>query len=237
MRIGSKLMARMGTRWLVACSVAFLVGEAPCARASPGEPAAAPPGGRPSLTGTWQLNGALSDDAEAKLREAMRKNAPIERGGPAASGGGRPTGSGGGRGGGGRRGGAGASAGGSEATAIASGEEAITMSEFLTRPERLQITETAGAIALLGATGGTAHIDPSGRWMRGPDGRQFRARWKDDALVTEVRSDGGPRSTTTYRLLAEKRQLEVISRLDLAAGGSVLVRRVYDAAETEGHSA
>jgi hypothetical protein len=236
MRMGSKVMARAGTRWLVAWSVAFLVGEAPCARASPVDPAVAPPGGRPSLAGTWQLNGALSDDADAKLSEAMRKNAPIERGGPGASGGGRPTGSGGGRGGGGRRGGAGASTGGG-AMAIASGEEAITISEFLTTPARLQITETAGALALVGATGGAAPIDPSGRWMRGPDGRQFRARWKDGSLVTEVRSDGGPRSTTTYRLLAERRQLEVISRLDLAAGGSVLVRRVYDAAETEGHIA
>jgi hypothetical protein len=234
MRMGSKVMATTGTRWLVACSVAFLAGEAPCARASPVDP----PVGRPSFAGTWQLNGALSDDADAKLSEAMRKNAPIERGDPAASGGGRPTGSGGGRGAGGRRGGAGASAGGREgATAIASGEEAITISEFLTAPVRMQITETAGALALLGATGGVAHIDPSGRWTRGPDGRQFRARWKDDALVTEVRSDGGPKSTTTYRLLAEKRQLEVISRLDLAAGGSVLVRRVYDTAETAGHIA
>jgi hypothetical protein len=232
----SKVRATMGTRWLVACAVAFLAGASPIARASSGDTAVAPPVGRPSLAGTWQLNGALSDDAEAKLREAMRKNAPIERGDPAAAGGGRPTGSGGGAGG--RRGGTAAGGGGREgATAIASGEEAITISEFLTAPERLQITETAGALALLGATGGVAHIDPSGRWTREPDGRQFRARWKDGALITEVRSDGGPKSTTTYRLLAEKRQLEVISRLDLAAGGSVLVRRVYDTAETEGHIA
>lgn len=153
MGMESKVRATMATRWLVACAVAFLAGEAPCARASPVDPAVAPP----------------------------------------------------------------------------------TISEFLTAPERLQITETAGALALLGATGGVAHIDPSGRWTRGQDGRQFRARWKDAALITEVRSDGGPKSTTTYRLLAEKRQLEVLSRLDLAAGGSVLVRRVYDTAETEGH--
>ncbi len=237
MRMESSVTAKMGARWLVVCWVAFLVGEGPLARAAPLDAAVASPGGRPRFAGTWQLNGALSDDAEAKLREAMR-HAPIERDAPASPGGARPAGSGGGRGAGGGRGGAAAGGGRREGgTATASGEEAITISEFLTAPERLQITETAGEIALAGGTGGVAHIDPTGRWMKGQDGRQFRARLKDGALVTEVRSDSGPRSTTTYRLLAEKRQLEVISRLELTGGGSVVVRRVYDAAETAGHVA
>lgn len=238
MRMESKVMATMGARWLVVCSVAFLGGEGPFARAAPVDTAVVPPGGRPSFAGTWLLNGSLSDDAGAKLREAMRRHAPIERGEPAAPEGGRPAGSGGGRGAGGGRGGAAASGGRRDGgSATAAGEEAITISEFLATPERLEITETAGEIALGGGTGGVAHIDPNGRWMRGQDGRQFRARRKDGALITEVRSDSGPRSTTTYRLLAETRQLEVIARLDLAAGGSVVVRRVYDAARTEGRGA
>ncbi len=201
-------------RWVILWSAGCLAGEAPLVHAAPAE--------RPNLVGHWQLNHALSDDAGAKLREAMRRSDGVEKDEPG-------TNPGGGRGG--RRGG-GSGDGSRGGSAVGSGEEALTLSEFVTAPERLEISEAAGEIALRGPTATVAWLDPSGKWTRGVDGRQVRAEWKDNGLVTEVRCSSGPRTKTTYRLLAEKRQLEVSSRLELALGGSVVVRRVYDAVTT-----
>jgi hypothetical protein len=211
----SKVKSMMTMKpWLILWSAGGLVGGVPFAHAGPAE--------RPSLVGRWQLNHSLSDDAGAKLREVMGRNDTIENDEPRTPGARR----------GGRRGG-GAAGGGRDGSALASGEEAITLSEFVTAPERLEISEAAGEIALGGATAVVARLDPSGKWIRGQDGRQVRAEWKRSALVTEVRCTSGPTTKTTYRLRADKRQLEVSSRLDLAPGGSVVVRRVYDAVNRE----
>lgn len=198
-------------RWLVLWSAGCLAGEVLFAQATPAE--------RPSLVGRWQLNHSQSDDAAAKLREVLRRSETTE-----SDEAGTPPG-GGGRGG--RRGGGGASRS-PGASAMGSGEEALTLSEFVTVPERLEISAAAGGISLLGPTATAAWLDPNGKWIRGQDGRQVRAEWKDDGLVTEVRCSSGPKTKTTYRLLPGRRQLEVLSRLELALGGSVMVRRVYD---------
>ncbi len=197
-------------RWLILWSAGCLTGGAQLVHAAPAE--------RPSLLGRWQLNHSLSEDAGAKLREAMRRSDPTENDEPRTTPGG----------GGGRRG-SGAAGGSPGGSALGSGEEALTLSEFVTAPERLEISEAAGEIALLGTTATAVWLDLSGKWIRGQDGRQVRAEWKGSALVTEVRCTSGPRTKTTYRLLADTRQLEVSSRLELALGGSVVVRRVYDA--------
>jgi hypothetical protein len=187
-----------------------------------------PPG---SLVGAWRLDAERSEDPHARLDALLARLTPTEardRPGTAPGAGGGERGSGGGRGG--SRGGSGA---GGATAATASAEQAIEISEFIEAPQQIRISETSGDYSLEVAAGRTLHIRADGRWIRQEDRRETRAQWRDGALVVECRSETGPRSRVTYRVLPETGQLDVSRRLELPYAGGVTVRRVYDAAKGE----
>lgn len=183
--------------------------------------AASPP--PPSLAGKWVLNRAQSEDAREKMREAGGGRRPGGfGGGPGGMGGGRGGGGFGGRGGGmgGRDGGP-------------SRDDRGGMRTFFQPPETLAITQSADEIAV--DDGQAVHrLHPDGRKTKADNGDvEQTTRWSGAELIVESKSSRGPRMTTAYLLVPEKRQLLVTSRLEGRFGDPVTVRRVYDAAPAD----
>jgi hypothetical protein len=186
---------------------------------------------RPSLAGKWSLNTELSEDARAKMREARGGERPGGYGGRhpggggfGGPGGGMGRGGFGGMGGGGRMGGPGGGGQGADRSAMRS---------FFEPPASLTITEAASEIAV--DDGQTVlHVHPDGKKAKSEGGTtEVTARWSGAELVVETKPERGPKITTAYMLVPDKRQLHVTSRFEGRFGDPFTVRRVYDAATTE----
>jgi hypothetical protein len=176
----------------------------------------------PSLSGKWVLNKELSEDARTKLREAGAGRRPGgyegAHGGMSGPGGGRMGGGFGGRGMGGPGG---------------DPPDGRGMKDVLDPPETLTITQSADEIAL---DDGQAvhHVRPDGRKTKVDGDVEQQARWSGAELVVESKPPKGPKITSAYLLVPEKRQLHVTSRFEGRSGDAVTVRRVYDAAASGG---
>ena len=57
-----------------------------------------------------------------------------------------------------------------------------------------------------------------------------QARWNGPELIVESKTAKGPRITSAYMLVPDKRQLHVTSSFEGRSGDPITVRRVYDAA-------
>lgn len=161
--------------------------------------------GQPNLSGSWQLNRDLSDDAKAKL-ESMHSSQPAGGHGPGRHGGlGRIFGGifGGGQAG------------------HAQLEEVVvnapTRFVLMQDDQNVVLTEPEGRVRTLPTNNRTVKID----------GRDVRTKWENNRLLSET-TVGDAKVTETYERLPNAPQLIVTARVDMQ-GRQVSVRRVYDA--------
>jgi hypothetical protein len=185
----------------------------------------------PRLGGFWRLVPGESDDARAKMREAMppdgRRGFPGGHGGQPGSG---PPG--GGSPGGGPMGGSpmGGSPGGppDRGGHGGIGDPQALMREVMTPPEALTIVQTETEITLEDVDGNTVVLHPDGKkWKRGGGAIETHAAWKGTSLVVESQT-GSMRLTTTYDLPSPGR-LVVLHRLRPPSGSEVEIKRVFAA--------
>jgi hypothetical protein len=218
--------------------VALALGTALAAPGRAGEAAPSmvePAPAAPSLTGKWTLNKEQSEDARAQMRDAGGGRRP---GGWSPGAGGGMRGGGRGDGFGGRGGGAGGPGGGfggrgggeRDADGRSRGGP---MRSFFEPPETLTITQSAEEI---GVDDGqrVLHLHPDGKKIKsegGGGGAETTTKWRGNELVVESKSERGPRITSAYMAVPEKRQLYITSTMAGRSGEPITVRRVYDAAE------
>ena len=175
-----------------------------------------------NLSGTWKLNKDLSDDPQQKMKDARSESG----GGGGRSGGhhGGGGGGGGGRGWGGRSGGSGSG----------SGDEGSRPAEDMTTAlQHLKIDHQDPALTIEDGIGRQHHLFTDGRKVeeeRSYGGTtEIHTVWKDGHVVVTTQSEKGPKITETYAVAADGSQLTVTSKIETRHGGSVEIRRVYDA--------
>jgi hypothetical protein len=170
-----------------------------------------------NLSGTWRLNKDLSDDPQQKMKDARS-----ESGGGGHSGG--RHGGGMGHGWGGRSGGSGSG----------SGDDAQRpLEDMATAMQQLKIDHQNPAMTIEDGLGREHHLFTDGRKIeeeRSYGGTtEIHAVWKDGHVVVTTQPEKGPRITETYVVAADGSQLTVTSKIEMRRGGSVEIRRVYDA--------
>lgn len=144
--------------------------------------------GRPDLTGQWQLNRDLSEDAQAKF-------------GGIAGGGGHHGGGGHGQG----------------------MEEIRNL--LLNAPTRLVVAQDDQKVVLTEADGHVRTLATNNRTVK-VDGRDVRAKWESNRLVSETAIEN-TKLVETYERSPGGQQLIVTIGTDMH-GQQVSVRRVYD---------
>jgi hypothetical protein len=162
--------------------------------------------GRPDLSGGWQLNRDLSEDAKAKL-ESMHSSPPAGGHGP------------------GRHGGVGGIFGGifgGGQAAHAQLEEVVvnapTRFVLMQDDQKVVLTEPEGRVRTLPTNNRNVEVD----------GRDVRTKWENNRLVSEI-TVGNAKVIETYERSPSAPRLIVTARVDMR-GRQVSVRRVYDAA-------
>jgi hypothetical protein len=156
---------------------------------------------RPDLTGRWQLNRELSENAEAKL-EAMHSS---------QGGGHRPPA--------GMHGLSGLFGGGKDEA-----EQARDM--FLHRPTAFVVNQDGDRIELTDSDGRVRVLTANERKEK-VNGRDVRTKWDKGSLVSEI-SLANAKVIETYERVATAPQLIVTTKMEMG-GRDVSVRRVYDA--------
>ena len=172
-----------------------------------------------ALAGRWRLNAEQSEDARAKMREAMA---------------GRTDRRGGGRGGFGR--GRGPVGGGPSGPRPGGGRPADGPTRSIFEPAQLlTIAEDGAELTLDRGDGRVVRLRPGGPATRADGGKtEIKARWNGAELVTEAKTENGARLTTAYLAVPEKNQLHVTSRMEGGRlGRAVTVRHVYDPEEPD----
>jgi len=208
----------------VAVLTAGVVFGLPSAR---GEEKPAPETPTPSLAGRWKLNPELSEDARAKMREAMGARGGegwgSGNGGGSASGGGGRGWGGGGHGGGGR---------GASRSGTSGGDPQSAMREVFEAPAEFTITPTAAEVVILEKDGRLRTLHADGKKYRAEGGAaEVETRWDGGQLVVDTKSDRGPRITETFDAAPDRTRLTGTLKVDASRGPSVTVKRVYDPAE------
>jgi hypothetical protein len=175
----------------------------------------------PRLGGFWRLVPQESDDARAKMREAMPRGG---RGGFPAGPGGQP---GSGPPGGGPTGGAPVGPREPRGRGPVGDPEAL-MREITTPPEAMTIVQSQTEIAIEDIDGATTVLHPDGKkWKRAGGAVETRASWKGTILVVESQAHS-MKLTTTYELPSPGRLL-VLHRFHPPSGSEVEIKRVYAA--------
>lgn len=110
------------------------------------------------------------------------------------------------------------------------------MRALIDAPAMLTITGTDAEMTFDGGDGELLRIHVDGKSYDREGGElKTRAEWKDAALVVVTTPKQGElKVTTTYVLRAEKRKLEVVSKI--SGRTDVSIRRVYDAVAAEAAS-
>lgn len=165
-------------------------------------------GGRPDLSGSWQLNRDLSDDARQKVQSMHGGAADAGKGGHGP----------------GRHGGLGRIFGGIFGGGQAGHAELEDVvvdapTGFVLRQDdqNVVLTEPQGRVRTLPTNNRTVKVD----------GRDFRTRWENNRLVSEI-TVGDAKVTEAYERSPGAPQLIVTARVDMQ-GRQVSIRRVYDA--------
>lgn len=160
---------------------------------------------RPDLSGGWQLNRDLSEDAKAKL-ESMLSSQPAGGHGPGRHGGlGRIFGG---------------IFGGGQAT-HAELEEVV-----VNAPTRFVLTQDNQRVVLTEPAGRVRTLPTNDRKVK-VDGRDVRTKWESNRLVSEI-TVGNAKVIETYERSPSAPQLIVTARVEMR-GRQVSVRRIYDA--------
>lgn len=161
---------------------------------------------RPDLTGHWQLNRDLSDDAQEKFQSMGDGARHADRGG-------RPSGHGPGR--------HGEGGGRSNEKQL---EEVHNL--ILNAPARFVLTQDDQKIVLTEPDGGVRTLPTNNRKVK-IDGRDVRTKWENNRLVSET-TVGNVKLVETYERSPSAPQLILTARMDIH-GRQVSIRRVYDA--------
>lgn len=171
---------------------------------------------RPELTGQWQLNRDLSDDAREKLQDmgVGGGNAGHDGHGPGHGGGAGRGGHGPGHGGSGR----------AKEEMRAQLEEAHDL--ILNAPGRFVLTQDDQEVVLTEPDGRVRRLPTNNRKVK-IDGRDVRTKWNNNRLVSET-TVGNAKVIETYERSPSAPQLIVTARIDMH-GRQVSVRWVYDA--------
>ena len=107
------------------------------------------------------------------------------------------------------------------------------MHEFFEPAQTLTITGNDAELTFDDGEGGLTRLHVDGKSYKREGGSlETKAVWKEQALVVESKSERGPKLVSTYRLLPQGKQLEVIARLE-GRREPIVVRRVYDRAPAE----
>lgn len=179
------------------------------------------PGGKPDLTGAWQLNRDQSDDPQKKLKGTKTGTWTTPRAGTGGVTGGIAGAHGG-------FGGVGGPAYEQENPAMREAMGALTEA-----PEKLTIVYRDADVVLTSGEGVVQTLQPNGDTVTektaGGHDVERTTKWDGSNLITEVKMSGGVKLTQTYTRSSDGRQLFVTSRLE-GPGRVVDVRRVYDAA-------
>lgn len=157
---------------------------------------------RPDLSGRWQLNRELSENAQAKLEHMQSSQGGGH--GPGRHGGVFGRWFGGGH----------------------SGQMEEARSRFLNAPASFTVRQDGDRIVLTESDGRVWTLTANGRMME-VDGRDVRTRWDKHRLVSEI-SLNGTKVIETYERSTNAPQLIVTTKMDMR-GHEVSVRRVYDA--------
>jgi len=184
----------------------------------------------PQLTGRYKLNMKMSDDARAKIQEAMSHGSG-EGGRPHGYGGGGPGGGGyggGGMGGGGGYGGMGGRRG-SEANRASM---RAVLEEAEDAPEVITITQKGPEVTLTFDDGRVRRLYSDNRKMNAQGDEPVRqAHWEGEKLVSEVQFKNAPKVRESYVLDAATHGLSTFVRFEMMMSGRpVIIHRFYDLA-------
>jgi hypothetical protein len=189
---------------------------------------------KPNFTGRFKLDPAKSDDAQAKMQQAManRQRSGGEgggwRGGPGGGGGGWGRGGGRGRGGygggGGQPGEQGQSRGGSLREALQQVMEAPSVLTVIQKEPELTITTEDGLVRQFYTDGRKAKDPREGSLER-------TTRWDGEKIVSQVESARGAKLTETFSLEDGGKTLRQVVKLEMPrADQPVVFQRVYELA-------
>jgi hypothetical protein len=169
---------------------------------------AALPSTPPDLSGRWRFEADKSDDAGAKLREALASRQGTDPG-PSET---RHHGGGGGH---------------HERSRPSPAAPAPDAFDSLTDvPRGLTITQTATEVAVLGSDGSLRTFHPSEGPSTSPSGAEVKAAWEGVQLVVETRN-AGTKVTETFEIAGDRTALTVTVRFLSPTVGPLTVRRVY----------
>jgi hypothetical protein len=154
---------------------------------------------RPDLSGRWQLNQQLSENAQAKVDRMQSSQGH----GPGRHG-----------------------FGGLFGRLFGGGDMQEARDLVLKAPSSFTLTQDGDRIVLTGSDGRVRTLTPNGRKEK-VNGRDVQTTWNKQHLVSET-SVGDAKVTDTYERSTTAPQLIVTTRLDMRGHG-VSVRRVYDA--------
>jgi hypothetical protein len=164
--------------------------------------------GRPNLSGSWQLNRDLSDDAKTKL-ESMHSSQPAGGHGP------------------GRHGGLGRIFGG----IFGRGHSGHTELEevVVNAPTRFVVMQDDQKVILTEPEGRVRTLPTNNRNVK-VDGRDTRTKWENNHLISEI-TVGDAKVIETYERSPSSAQLIVTARVDMQ-GRQVSIRRIYESVST-----
>jgi hypothetical protein len=154
---------------------------------------------RPDLSGRWQLNQKLSENAQAKIDRMQSSQGH----GPGRHG-----------------------FGGLFGRLFGGGDMEEARGRFLNAPASFTLTQDGDRIVVTGSDGRVRTLTANGRTEK-VNGRDVRTTWDKQRLVSEI-SIGDAKVTDTYERPTNAPQLFVTTKMDMR-GHEVSVRRVYDA--------
>lgn len=160
---------------------------------------------RPDLSGRWELNRDLSEDAKSKL-ESMRSSQGAGGHGPGRHGG----------------------FGGIFRGIFGGGQAAHAQLEevILDAPTSFLLSQDDQKVVLTESDGRVRTLATNNRKMK-VDGRDVRTKWENNRLVSEI-TVSNAKVIETYERSPGSPRLIVTARVDMR-GQQVTVRRVYDA--------
>jgi hypothetical protein len=153
----------------------------------------------PDLSGRWQFNAQLSENAQAKVDRMQSSQGH----GPGRHG-----------------------LGGIFGRLFGGGDMQEARGMIVNAPASFTLTQDGDGIVITGSNGRVRTLTANGRKEK-VNGRDVQARWDKQRLVSETYL-GDAKVTETYERSADGLQLIVTTRMDMRGHG-VSVRRVYDA--------
>ena len=180
------------------------------------------------LSGRWQLNEDRSEDARKKMDDAREG----DRRGKGGIGGLGPIGPGP-RGGGPMGGGpmGGRPMGGRPRHPDDGTRGRGPLADVMDPPKMLTITESGGELTFDAGGEAVLRLRPDGRKVKRDGGAvELKARWKDGELVVEAEREDGRKTVTSYRVTADRKEMQVTTRAELPTGDELTLRRIYEPA-------